>query len=246
MNIPSLPPAALEKIRSSKNITAITGAGISQESGIPTFRGAGGFWKNYKAEELATPEAFSKNPNLVWEWYDWRRDLCLKAEPNPGHLTLAKWESHATSFHLITQNVDGLHVRAGSKQLKQIHGNIFTTRCTKCEDLRPIETSGRDSFCRKCDSPLRPHILWFGEMYDTTLLQSCYEIASRSEVILIIGTSANVSVPASMAEEAIRRGALSIEINPETTSLSGSVDYCLQGKSGEILPKFFYDIYESK
>ncbi len=235
----------LIRMRNAKRITAITGAGISSESGIPTFRGEGGLWRNYRAEDLATPEAFAKNPDLVWEWYDWRREICANASPNPGHLTLAKWETLVPDFTLITQNVDGLHPRAGSKNLYQIHGNIFTARCLGCGNLTDIDPKKqREDSCSICRSKLRPHILWFGETYESGLLESCFKRTSSSDLILIIGTSANVSVPASMAKEGIRNGALSIEINPERTSLSNLVDYSLQGKSGEILPKLLDEIYK--
>jgi len=235
----------LSRMKQAKKITAITGAGISSESGIPTFRGEGGLWKNYRAEDLATPQAFAKDPDLVWEWYDWRRKICAEAQPNQGHITLAKWETIVPGFTLITQNVDGLHPRAGSKNLLQIHGNIFKARCLNCGNLSEIDPEKpREVSCSLCFSKLRPHILWFGESYDQDLIASCFETVSSSDLILIVGTSANVSVPANMAKEGIRNGAFSIEINPERTSLSELVDYSLQGKSGEILPKLLDEIYK--
>ncbi|MCX7999371.1 MAG: NAD-dependent protein deacylase, partial [Leptospiraceae bacterium] len=158
----------LDKIRNSNKVAVITGAGVSAESGIPTFRGAGGYWRNYKAEELATPEAFAKNPKLVWEWYDMRRKVCLNAQPNPAHNVIAEMESFYPEFYLITQNVDGLHRRAGSKKLVQIHGDIFTVRCTSCTYIGEnyeVPLQEIPPKCPNCNSLLRPHIVWFGETY---------------------------------------------------------------------------------
>lgn len=236
---------AKQKISQSNQISLLTGAGISAESGIPTFRGQGGLWKNYRPEELATPEAFHRDPGLVWEWYEMRREICQKASPNPGHIALAELEKVHPRVHLFTQNVDGLHRKAGSRKITELHGNIFTARCTDqkhCGHIEenlpyPLEKIPPD--CPKCEKMMRPHILWFGETYDPHTLEESIEYLRNSDLILIIGTSGQVTVPVYLAQEAIRAGAYSIEINPEESTLSGSVDLSLRGKSGEILPKLY-------
>ncbi|MCZ8343594.1 MAG: NAD-dependent deacylase [Leptospira sp.] len=233
--------AVLERIQSAKSIVTITGAGISQESGIPTFRGEGGYWKTYRAEDLATPEAFRKNPSLVWEWYDYRREICKKAIPNEGHKTLVKLEAIVPNFFLITQNVDNLHNRASSKNYAEIHGNIFFSRCTKCQRIAPIEESHNNQdhlkYCTSCNGLLRPHIVWFGESYDSNLLDLCFHHLEKAEIVLVVGTSGAVSMPQAMASHAQNHGAFLVEINPEHSSMTGMMDIFLQGKAGEILPK---------
>lgn len=236
----------LEKCKTAKRVVAITGAGISAESGIPTFRGKDGYWKNYRAEDLANNQAFENNPKLIWEWYQMRMAICRKAEPNPGHLAMAEMESIFPEFHLITQNVDNLHNRAGSKNITELHGNIFTSRCTKCT-FKTIQES--DNFtlpplCPKCNSILRPHILWFGETYDIKVLEKCREILNAADILLIVGTSGQVTVPVYLAEEAIRAGAYSIDINPEKSSLSQKVSIHLRGYSAKILPDLIMQLTE--
>ncbi|ABZ93230.1 NAD-dependent protein deacetylase, SIR2 family [Leptospira biflexa serovar Patoc strain 'Patoc 1 (Ames)'] len=242
-----LPQDSLELIQNAPSIVFLTGAGISSESGIPTFRGEGGLWKNFRAEDLATPEAFQKNPKLVWEWYDWRREICQKAKPNLGHLIIAKWQKKSSSVHLITQNVDGLHPRAGSETLIELHGNIFRVRCTNCTSIFHLEKDGLDhpglKFCKECDSLLRPDIVWFGEEYNQNLLTKSWELCKQSQVVILIGTSANVSVPTNLAQTAIRNGAIGIEINPEETNLTPSMKHHFDGKSGEVLPQIWKEVF---
>lgn len=229
----------IEKSRKAKRVAILTGAGVSAESGIPTFRGAGGYWKEYRAEELATPEAFAKNPVLVWEWYNMRRGVCANAKPNPAHTTIAEMEKYYSEFFLITQNVDGLHKRAGSTKLVQIHGDIFTARCTECKhiyELWDVPLQEIPPKCPKCKGQARPHIVWFGETYFPGILEGCYSYLSECDLIWIIGTSGLVGTPVYLAAHAIRSGAYSIEINPEKSSITDSVDRWIQGKAGEILP----------
>lgn len=228
----------LNRIKVAKQISVLSGAGISAESGIPTFRGTGGLWRNFRAEELATPEAFRRDPVLVWEWYEMRRQICQKAEPNPGHIAIAELENRIPEFQLFTQNVDGLHRKAGSQKITELHGNIFTGRCTKCghrEENLDTPLPKLPPECPICGSNMRPHILWFGETYDQKMLTESIDFLKRSDLILIIGTSGQVTVPVYLAQEAIRAGAFSIEINPEESTLTNSVDISLRGKSGEIL-----------
>lgn len=237
-------------LRKAKNVLFLTGAGISEESGIPTFRGDQGLWKSYRAEELATPEAFHKNPALVWEWYDWRRGICSNAEPNPGHIAIAKWENKNPRLQVITQNVDGLHARAGSKNLSEIHGNIFWARCTNCHSKFHIDqiTPKRSGikFCPNCEFILRPHIVWFGESYEDRILVRCWELAKQAEVVFVVGTSAQVSVPSSLALSAIRNGAFGVEINPSVTNLSDSVHVHITDKSGPTLSKIFQTLFQEE
>jgi NAD-dependent deacetylase len=232
----------------AKTVAVITGAGVSAESGIPTFRGAGGYWRNYKAEELATPEAFERDPLLVWDWYEMRREACAKAQPNPAHDTIALMESYYPNFFLITQNVDGLHTRAGSKKLVQIHGDIFSARCMKCKnifELWDIPLKDKPPKCPKCHSISRPHIVWFGETYFPGVLEGCHNYLSKCDLIWVIGTSGQVSTPVYLAMHAIQYGAYSIEINPEKTSLSDSVNHWIQGKAGEVLPIIWKNLLKS-
>lgn len=226
------------KIENSKQMAILTGAGISAESGIPTFRGEGGLWRNYRAEDLATVAAFTRDPILVWEWYEMRMGICQKAEPNPGHKAIAAIEKEISNVRVFTQNVDGLHVRAGSKSLIELHGNIFTGRCVSCSKLLPNLSYPLDKnppICQSCGGILRPHIVWFGESYDGQVLDNAMTYMRNSDLILIIGTSGQVTVPVYLAQEAIRSGAYSIEINPEESTLTESVNLSLRGKSGEIL-----------
>jgi NAD-dependent deacetylase len=232
----------LQIVKHAKKVAVLTGAGISAESGIPTFRGNDGYWKNYRAEDLATPEAFRKDPKLVWEWYEMRRGVCANAKPNPAHETIVSMEDYYENFFLITQNVDGLHRRAGNTKIVAIHGDIFTSRCTKCGDiseLLEIPLTELPPTCKNCKSLLRPNIVWFGESYFPGVLEGCYSYLSNCDLIFIIGTSGQVSAPMQLALYAIQNGAISIEINPEESTITSKVRFYLKGKAGEILPKMW-------
>jgi NAD-dependent deacetylase len=223
----------------AERVTALTGAGISAESGVPTFRGADGLWRNHNVMELATPHAFSRDPELVWEFYNWRRNLITNLTFNPGHTALVDLEARVPHFTLITQNVDGLHLKAGSKNLIEIHGNLWKVRCTRCHtiSLNMASDMGPSPKCQKCGGLFRPHVVWFGESLDSALLTRAIEAARSCEVMLVIGTSAIVQPAASLALEAKEAGAVVAEINLEETPNSGMMDIVLLGKSGEILPK---------
>jgi len=238
MNLEEIKRAA-EILRNAKRIAVLTGAGISAESGVPTFRGKDGLWRQFRAEDLATPEAFSRDPKLVWEWYSWRRGLVGKVEPNPAHQTLAKWETVFPEFALITQNVDGLHVKAGSKNILELHGNIWKLRCTKEETVTENHASPLGEIpprCPACGEMLRPHVVWFGEALDPNILHRAFSLCSLCEVMLVIGTSAFVQPAASLPLYASDAGAKIIEINPDPTPLTSYANLFLQGKAGEILP----------
>ncbi len=229
-----------DRVKKAKSVSAITGAGISQESGVPTFRGKDGLWKNFKAEELATPEAFRKNPTLVWEWYGYRRKICSEAKPNPAHLVLAEMENFFPEFCVITQNVDGLHERAGSEKLIELHGNIWKARCTACNHIfrhEEIPLASNPVFCPLCNQLARPHIVWFGESYDQFILSNSMHILSKSEITFVIGTSGMVSMPVYLAEHAKRHGSFIVEINLESTPITEICDLVIREKAGTALVK---------
>lgn len=217
---------------------ALTGAGISAESGIPTFRGAGGLWRSFRPEELATPEAFARDPKLVWEWYLWRRGLSAQAQPNAGHYALVRLEQRTPRFTLVTQNVDGLHDRAGSRNILKLHGDIWEVRCTACGRQERDERLAFDCLPPRCacGGLLRPAVVWFGEMLPAAVWQAAEEAVRAAEVLLVAGTSAVVYPAAGLVPLARSAGAKVIEVNLEQTPLSASADCSLRGKAGEILP----------
>jgi NAD-dependent deacetylase len=225
-------------LRSASSVVILTGAGISAESGIPTFRGSDGLWKQYKPEDLATPQAFAKDSRLVWEWYDWRRGLIAKAEPNAGHRALVQLESTKPNFTLITQNVDGLHERAGSRRVLKLHGDIWRMECAECGRNWPdrrVPLPKLPPHCG-CGAIARPGVVWFGEPLGEVWAEAEHA-AREAEVLLVIGTSAVVYPAAGLAPIAKSAGARVIEINPEQTSLSSYVHLSLRGAAGELLPQ---------
>lgn len=217
----------------------MTGAGISAESGIPTFRGAGGLWKQFLPEDLATPQAFRRDPKLVWEWYDWRRGLIDKASPNAGHLALADLERRTRSFTLVTQNVDGLHQKAGSQSVIEIHGSIWNLRCTACTGRSWVDRSVPLRLLPHCEcgALARPGVVWFGEQLPRDAWLAAEKAARNCEVFLVVGTSAAVYPAAGLVAVALSAGAKVIEVNLEMTAISHTVDCSLIGAAGEILPK---------
>ncbi|MFB3139765.1 MAG: NAD-dependent deacetylase [Candidatus Acidiferrales bacterium] len=223
----------------AERVTVLTGAGISAESGVPTFRGAGGLWRQHRSEDLATPEAFARGPRLVWEWYDWRRARVAKAEPNPGHLALAQLERRIPDFTLITQNVDGLHQRAGSRRVLKLHGDIWTLHCLGCG----LEETNHDVPLREipprcsCGGLFRPGVVWFGEALPADVLRHAMEAAAHAQVFLVVGTSAVVQPAASLPLLAQQNGAKLVEVNLEETPLSAQADASFWGKAGELLPR---------
>ena len=234
-----IPGHLIATLKAAERIVVLTGAGVSKESGIPTFREAQtGLWAQYEPTELATPQAFLRNPQLVWEWYQWRRGLVGAAKPNAGHIALAEMEARIPDFTLITQNVDGLHRRAGSQNVIELHGNILRT---KCFDEGVIVESWEDSdavppYCPKCGGLLRPDVVWFGESLPPGALENAFEQSERADVFLAVGTSALVQPAASLPLYAQRGGALLVEINPDETPLTELATYHLAGAAGEILP----------
>lgn len=233
----------------AKKVVVLTGAGVSAESGVPTFRGQDGLWKKYRAEELATPYAFIANPRLVWEWYDWRRQVLADKQPNRAHLTLAEWESIFSSFSLITQNIDGLHQQAGSRRILELHGNIWKMRCLDEGTIfENRETPLREipPHCPECQGLLRPHVVWFGESLDGAILAEAFRLAQECEVMFSIGTSAVVQPAASLPITAVEKGALLIEINAEPTPLTSLAQFSFLGKAGEILPQIHQALLQAR
>ncbi len=230
---------ARARLTHARAVTVLTGAGVSADSGIPTFRGADGLWRNYRAEDLATPDAFQRDPTLVWRWYNWRRELIAATHPNKAHDAIVEMERRYEGFWLITQNVDGLHPAAGSRKLSELHGNIWKVRCTACGQV----VENRDvpiailPMCRHCGGLLRPHIVWFGEALDERDLDRSRDAAQSCEVMLIIGTSGVVYPAASLAPLARASGAFVVEINLDPTPASGQVNLSIQGRASDLTPR---------
>ncbi len=231
------------RIRLESKITVLTGAGVSAASGIPTFRGKDGLWKNQPPEQLATPQAFERDPRLVWEWYNWRRERISRCQPNAAHHVLATWSARHRVFTLITQNVDGLHERAGTKGIIRFHGSIWEVLCwNRCagspsrwwDDNVPFNRIPPS--CPYCGGLLRPGVVWFGEGIDQDVIDRSLA-ALDCDVFLSIGTSAVVYPAAALAGEAHRRGAFTAEINPEATPASSSFDLAIQDAAESALPQ---------
>ena len=230
----------ISRLQRAENVVALTGSGISAESGIPTFRGAEGLWKTYRAQDLATPQAFARDPNLVWEWYDWRRGLMSTKLPNAGHQVLASWETTIPNFTLITQNIDGLHSRAGSRNILELHGNIWKLRCTQEGTLvenTEFPLSPLPPLCPDCGAMLRPHVVWFGESLNPNVIQQAFSISARCDLMFVVGTSAIVHPAASLPLAALEAGAAVVEINPEPTPLTDHLEFSFRGMAGDILPR---------
>jgi NAD-dependent deacetylase len=230
-------------------VVVLTGAGVSAESGISTFRGAGGLWRTYRATDLATPQAFLSDPQLVWEFYDWRRTLIAGCQPNPAHKTIAEMEQRLPHFTLITQNIDGLHQRAGSQKVLTLHGDIWRVRCTVCNDQAHdwrVPLPEIPPRCIRCGSLLRPDVVWFGESLPGGVLQAAWAASSKADLMLVVGTSALVQPAASLPLIAKQNGAAIIEINPDATPLTPYADEALRGPAGEILPGWWDKFQEGE
>ena len=230
-----------DRLTPDARITVLTGAGVSAASGVPTFRGADGLWKNFKPETLATPQAFARDPKLVWEWYDWRRQKIAACEPNAAHRVLADWSRRFPHFTLITQNVDGLHESAGTANVVRLHGSIWEVSCwQRCETAPPRWRDDTVSFneipprCPHCGGVIRPGVVWFGESLDPAIVEHATE-AANCDVFITIGTSAVVYPAAGLIDVARQHGAFTVEVNPEATP--ATVDLALRGGAEAVLPE---------
>lgn len=236
---PAIDNTLVAALRTARFIAALTGAGISAESGLATFRDAqSGLWARYDPRELATPAAFARNPKLVWDWYAWRRDCVAAAQPNAGHFALAEVERRARHFLLLTQNVDGLHQRAGSRNVIELHGSIARVKCSREGTIVEHWSAPSDEAprCANCGAFLRPDVVWFEEMLPESALAASEDAARRCDVLLVIGTSAEVYPAAALPGLARERGALVVEINPNPTPLSATADYVFRASAGGLLP----------
>ena len=226
-------------LRDARRVCVLTGSGVSAESGVPTFRDVQtGLWEQYDPHELATPEVFQRDPALVWRWYRWRRDLVAGVEPNAGHHALVALAGLVPELTLVTQNVDGLHQRAGSRDIIEFHGNLFENRCfvEGCV-VTDADTSAEVPVCPGCNGLLRPGVIWFGESIPESAMQAAAAAVSACDLFFSIGTSALVWPAAGLADAARQQGASVVEINLDATPLSSQADFCLQGKSGSVLPE---------
>jgi len=235
----TIPQSLAGAIARARSVAVLTGAGVSAESGVPTFRDAQtGLWAQFDPQKLATPDAFRRNPKLVWDWYAWRRKLVAKAEPNAGHRALAVLEGRVSDFALITQNVDGLHRRAGSRNVVELHGNIGRVKCSRENTIVEHWTEVGDEVprCAGCGAPLRPDVVWFEETLPPDALQAAEDAARRCQILLVVGTSAEVYPAAALPYYAKSAGATIVEINPNPTPLSDAADYVLRDPAGAVLP----------
>jgi NAD-dependent deacetylase len=246
MNATEFPPALINALRRARRVAVLTGAGVSAESGVPTFRDAQtGLWSKHRPEDLATPEAFRRNPKLVWEWYASRRARLAQVEPNACHRALVELERRVSKFSLITQNVDGLHQRAGSRQLMELHGNITRTKCfaedavvDQWPDIGEVPPR-----CPRCGGWFRPDVVWFGEMLPPGVLEAATCASRDCDLFFSIGTSALVQPAASLPHAALQSGATVVELNLEATALTPDATFHLRGPSGLVLPALLRAVF---
>jgi NAD-dependent deacetylase len=234
----------IDVLKNAQSVVVSTGAGVSAESGVPTFRGEHGLWKKFRPEELATFEAFQANPKLVWEWYHYRREIINKINPNPGHYAIAEMASLFDNFQLVTQNIDDLHRLAGSKDIVELHGNIKRNRCLDCGDISYDEEFEKFPPLCKCGGRLRPDVVWFGEMLPAGAIEKAFTVSRKCDLLFTVGTSGVVQPAASLPPTARQHGAFVVEVNIEATELTFVVDQHLRGKSGEVLPEVVKKIKE--
>jgi NAD-dependent deacetylase len=235
----NLSPKLRSLLQYTESVCVLTGAGISAESGVETFRGSNGLWSKLKPEELANFDAFMRNPELVWEWYNYRKEIIHHVIPNPAHFALARMQELVKDFTLVTQNIDNLHIRAGSANVLELHGNIERSYCTGCGKFAvnvEVTPENKVPHCQFCNGIIRPDIVWFGEMLPDGIFEAATEAAIRCELFLTVGTSAVVYPAAQLPLTARTHGAYVVEINMERTEISHSVHETLLGKAGEILP----------
>jgi len=238
---PKISAELRRRFETAGRVLVLTGAGVSAESGVPTFRGGGNtaIWKGMPFDVISSGAMLERNLPAVWEWFDYRRDLLRACEPNAAHQAIASWQERFADLTLVTQNIDGLHQRAGSRNVVELHGNIWRARCTVCRLVHEISAAGeRSDACDECGHALRPDVVLFGEMLPAGAFEFALQRASRCELCFVVGTSGLVYPAASLPEVAKSSGAFVCEINPERTSLSDWCDEVIQGKAGDVLPQF--------
>lgn len=226
----------------AERVVVLTGAGVSAEGGVPTFRGGAGapVWRGMAATELSSAAKVAENLPLVWEWFEYRRDLISTCDPNPAHAAIAAWQDRFPSFTLVTQNVDGLHDRAGSRGALELHGNLWRGRCTACGERERLDTTPLATIpppCRSCGAPLRPDVVLFGEYLPEDVFAAAVEAAERADLVFVVGTSSVVYPAAELPALAARRGAAVVEVNPEPSGVGGPNAIVLAGPAGEVLPR---------
>jgi NAD-dependent deacetylase len=239
----------VERLSRASHLVVLTGAGVSSESGVPTFRGEDGLWNEYRAEDLATNEAFDRDPELVWRWYDYRRQIIADTQPNAAHDAIARLEQQCESFDLITQNVDGLHERAGSLRPTELHGNIWRARCVKEQkviDLLENPLGSIPPICADCGALMRPDVVWFGEPLPMDAYEASHLAASSCDAMLVVGTSAVVRPAASLPLVAKHNGAFVVEVNVSFTPISALIDTTLIGRAGELMPALVDEILKHR
>lgn len=233
-------PDLVAALAAASHTVILTGSGTSAESGVPTFRDAqSGLWARYRPEDLATPEAFARDPQFVWEWYEWRRGVVATVAPNAGHYAIAELQRRLPRVTLITQNVDGLHQRAGSADVIEFHGNLMRSKCSveHCVVLVDRDDEASPPRCPNCGALVRPDVVWFGEPIPPAALEPALVAVADCDLMMVVGTSAQVQPAASLAEQARSRGAVLVEVNPEDTPLTPRADFVLSGPSGRLLPE---------
>jgi NAD-dependent protein deacetylase/lipoamidase len=225
------------RLAAARSVCVLTGSGISAESGLPTFRGIGGLWRTHRVEQLASPQGFARDPRLVWTWYNERRTAHKSVEPSPAHAALAEIERRVADFTLVTQNVDSLHLRAGSRTVLELHGKLREAKCTRCDARRPFDDAfDLDDLEHECGGMWRPDIVWFGESLPPAVLEAAFDAARRAELMLVVGTSGIVQPAASLATKRCTR-AYVVEINPEETVLTPHADRSIRARASDVLPQ---------
>jgi len=230
---------AAKILRSAQRVVAFTGAGVSAESGVPTFRGAGGLWEGHPVEELASPRGFYADPVKVWRFYEERRRNLANVKPNPAHRVLAGWQERFARYAVVTQNVDGLHQAAGARGVLELHGSIWRVRCLGCgreREERTVPLPRVPPLCSECGAMERPGVVWFGEFLPEVVMAAAFAAIEGCEVLVVVGTSAVVYPAAGFVEVAATAGAKVIEVNPEASSMAHFADVALRGPAGELLP----------
>ena len=243
MGVPKVTVTFAEQVKkqleSAQRVVAFTGAGISEESGLATFRGEGGLWNGHRVEDVATPQAFKRDPKFVWDFYLERRKNVANAKPNAAHEVIAQWEKKFLFAGVVTQNIDGLHAAAGSTRIQELHGSIWKARCLDCSNVQRDQAATYEAIksCERCGGALRPHIVWFGENLETEVMDTALSWMREADLVFVVGASGVVEPAASLVRSAKRFGAFIVEVNMEETALTSAADISVFGKSSEVFSR---------